>query len=82
MNVESGRGALVQETSGNGRSDQGGAVLIDSTGTRYSVPAGSLGRLGYADVDAPSVSQSWTVLFRDGPALDPQDAAKAAVGPS
>lgn len=72
--VESGRGALVQETSASVRSDQGSDVLIDATGTRYTVPRVSVGRLGYADVAAPSVSQAWTVLFKDGPTLDPQQA--------
>jgi type VII secretion protein EccB len=82
INVEAGHGALVQETSAGVRSDQGGAVLIDSTGTRYAVPASSLGRLGYGKVLTPAVDQSWTVLFRDGPALEAKQAAEAATGPS
>ncbi|MCW2868167.1 MAG: eccB, partial [Marmoricola sp.] len=78
--VDPGRGALVQETSGSVRSDQGSTVLIDSTGTRYAVPALVKGRLGYADVAAPSVSQAWTTLFKDGPTLDPAKAANLASG--
>lgn len=78
--VDAGRGALVQETSGSVRSDQGSTVLIDATGTRYTVPSGYQGRLGYADVAAPSVSQAWTTLFKDGPTLDPQKAANLASG--
>jgi hypothetical protein len=79
VEVESGRGALVQETTGGVRSDQGGAVLVDSTGTRFSVPAASLGRLGYGDVVPPAVNQAWTVLFTDGPALEIEQAAQPAV---
>jgi len=78
--VDAGRGALVQETSGSVRSNQGSTVLIDATGTRYTVPAGVQGRLGYADVAAPSVSQAWTTLFKDGPTLDPAKAANLASG--
>ncbi len=69
--VQPGRGALVQETSASVRSEQGSTVLIDATGTRYTVPAGVQGRLGYPNVPTPSVSQAWTVLFKDGPTLDP-----------
>ncbi|MCW2819544.1 MAG: eccB [Marmoricola sp.] len=69
--VDPGRGALVQETSGSVRSDQGSTVLVDATGTRYTVPTNAKGPLGYADVAAPSVSQAWTTLFKDGPTLDP-----------
>ena len=82
VTVRPGHGALVQETSGGVRSDQGGAVLIDSTGTRFTVPPGAVGRLGYGSVATPSVSQAWTVLFTDGPALDPEQAIKPATGGS
>lgn len=67
--VQRGYGALVQESSGEVRSDQAGAVLIDSTGARYAVPAASLGKLGYGSVAPPAVDQAWTVLFQDGPTL-------------
>ena len=41
-----------------------------------------MGRLGYGSVAAPAVSQAWTVLFTDGPALDPLQAIKPATGGS
>lgn len=72
VSVERGYGAVVQETSGGVRSDQGGAVLIDATGTRYSMPAESLGKLGYGGFAAPAVDQAWLVLFADGPPLTQQ----------
>lgn len=80
--VQRGYGALVQETSGEVRSDQGDSVLIDSTGARFAVPASSKGRLGYADVDPPAVNQAWTVLFQDGPSLTVEAANTVVAAPS
>jgi len=78
VTVQEGRGAVVQETSANVRSSQGDTVLVDATGTRYSMSPDTRARLGYAEVTAPAVTQGWTLLFDDGPALERSRAAQSA----
>lgn len=78
VRVQEGRGAVVQESSANVRSEGGDVILIDSTGTRFSMDDDARARLGYGSVSVPAVSQGWTLLFEDGPALSRTQAARLA----
>ncbi len=78
--VSSGRGALVQATSG-GVIGSGTTFLVDATGTRYAVGTkGTVGAaltaLGYQHVHPVPVPAPWMSLFGDGPALTQQAAGQ------
>ncbi len=74
VRVDPGRGAFVY--SGDWADETSGApFLMDAKGIAYPlVGAGAAAQLGYADVDAPVVPDTWVQLFRAGVPLS-QDAA-------
>ncbi|GAA4814915.1 type VII secretion protein EccB [Nocardioides caeni] len=69
VSVLSGRGALVR-TAG-WASDSGGSVqLVDDRGQIYPIAGeAELGQLGYTDVPAVVVPDTWGELFKPGPEL-------------
>ena len=86
--VEQGHGALVEATTaGVSDEDSKTAVLIDSTGTRFTV--GTAGdddvakiALGYGETTPTRVPKPWTELVRgDGPALNPTAATERVTAP-
>jgi len=74
VRVDAGRGAFVY--SGDWSDETSGApYLMDAKGQAYPlVGVGASAQLGYADVDAPVVPDTWVQLFRAGVPLS-QDAA-------
>ena len=74
VRVDAGRGAFVY--SGDWSDETSGApFLVDAKGIAYPlVGPDAAAQLGYADVDAPVVPDTWVQLFRTGVPLS-QDAA-------
>jgi len=74
VRVDAGRGAFVYSGDWSDASS-GAPYLMDAKGLAYPlVGAGASAQLGYADVDAPVVPDTWVQLFRAGVPLS-QDAA-------
>ena len=67
--VEAGLGALVLSGAWGG-ADGGEPFLVDTNAVRYPlVGAGAAASLGYADVDAPVVPDTWVELLTPGTEL-------------
>ncbi|MDN4161377.1 type VII secretion protein EccB [Nocardioides abyssi] len=64
--VDSGRGAYALSGSWDGR-EVGTPYLVDAKGVAYALVGAEVAeRLGYADVEAPVVPDSWVELFAEG----------------
>jgi type VII secretion protein EccB len=82
VRLRASSGALVRAIATDAP-NLGQVVLIDSSGTTFAVPdallddSDVLARLGYEDVEIPSIPESWLALFPSGPALTIAAAAAA-----
>lgn len=80
VEVDSGRGALVQANPG-AVVNRGRVYLVDASGTIFPLDdlETTQPRLGLADVEPADVPITWTEVFPPGPVLSPDEARKPAV---